>query len=95
MPKLNSHFTLNLFLTRNPQRRLRILFLILAFSTNFVLLKLSGNTVWFQASGFRNLKSFKIAQSATFGILNQPLPLRNVTVARFARNVEWDFFYDF
>ena len=30
-----------------------------------------------------------------FGIFNQLLSTQNVNVARFARNVEWDFFCDF
>ena len=30
-----------------------------------------------------------------FGIFNELMFTQNVNVARFARNVEWDFFYDF
>ena len=30
-----------------------------------------------------------------FGIFNELLSTQNVNVARFARNSEWDFFYDF
>ena len=37
------------------------------------------------------LKPTKIGQ---FGIFNQLLSTQNVNVARFARNVEWGFFYD-
>ena len=29
------------------------------------------------------------------GIFNEILFTQNVNVARFARNIEWDFFYDF
>ena len=61
---------------------------VLAFSTNFVLLKsdLSGtNTNWPQTSGLQNLNKMD-----HFGIFNE-----NVNVARFARNVECDFFSDF
>ena len=60
--------------------------------TNFCPLKidLSGNTYWPQASGFQ-----KLAKSTIFGIFNELLSTQYVNVARFARNVEWDFFYDF
>ena len=30
-----------------------------------------------------------------FNIFNELLSTQNVNLARFARNVEWDFFYDF
>ena len=53
-------------------------------------MNLSGNTVWPQALGFQNLAKLTI-----FGIFNEPLSTLNVNVARFARNVEWDFFFDF
>ena len=55
------------------------IFSILAFFTNFCPIKidLSGNTVWQQASGFQN------SPNST---------AQNVNVARFARNVECDFF---
>ena len=46
---------------------------------------LSGNTVWPQASGFQ-----KLVKMTIFGIFNELL-----STARFARNVEWDFFCDF
>ena len=63
-------------------------FLILAFSTNFRLFKidLSGNTITLfdcKVQVFKNLPKLII------------LSTQNVKVARFARNVEWDFFYDF
>ena len=71
---------------------LHLNFLILAFSTNFcpIKLDLSGKTVWLQASGFQ-----KLAKIDYFGLLNKLLSAQNVNVARFARNVEWDFFCDF
>ena len=55
-------------------------------TTNLCLIKsdLSGNTVWPQASGFQ-----KLAKTG------QLLSTQNVNVARFARNVECDFFGDF
>ena len=67
-------------------------FWILAFSTNFCPFKtdLSGNTVWPQALGFQ-----KLAKLSIFGIFNLLLSTQNVNVARFARNVEWDFLEDF
>ena len=67
-------------------------FPILAFSTNFCPIKvyLSGNTVRPQASGFQ-----KLAKIDPFGIFNELLSTQNVNVARFARNVECDFFGDF
>ena len=54
-------------------------------STNFCPIKsyLSGNTVWPQASGFE-----KLAKLIIFSILI-------VNLARFARNVELDFFCNF
>ena len=51
---------------------------------------LSGNTVWLQSSGFQ-----KLAKLAIFGIFNELLSTQNGNVARFARNVEWDIFWDF
>ena len=48
------------------------------------------NTVWPQASDFQ-----KLAKMAIFGIFNKLLSAKNDDVARFARNVEWDFFCDF
>ena len=64
-------------------------FSILAFFTNFCPIKsdLSGNTVWPQPSGF----SKKSPKCTIFGIFNELLSTQNVNVARFARNVEWDF----
>ena len=64
----------------------------MAFSTNFWPIKtdLSGNSVWLQASGFQ-----KLAKLSIFGIFNKLLSTKNVNVAHFARNVEWDFFCDF
>ena len=37
----------------------------------------------------------KITKLTIFGIFNQLLSTQNVSVARFARNFEWDFFCDF
>ena len=61
--------------------------LLVAFPTIFCPIKtdLSGNTVWPQASGFQ-----KLAKMDHFWAF-----IINVNVARFARNVEWDFFCDF
>ena len=58
---------------------------ILAFSTNFCPFKtdLSGNTVWPQASVFKNLSNF--------WHFYELLSTQNVNVARFARIVECDF----
>ena len=50
----------------------------------------SGNTVWQQALDFQ-----KLAELTIFSILKYILSTQNVSVARFARNVEWDFFCDF
>ena len=48
------------------------------------------NTVWPQAT------VFKISPKLTiFGFFNELLSTQNANVARFARNVEWDFFCDF
>ena len=37
----------------------------------------------------------KLAKLTIFGIFNQLLSTQNINGARFARNIEWDFFYDF
>ena len=65
---------------------------ILAFFTNFWPIKtdISGNTVWHQALCFQ-----KLAKLDHFWHFVMNLSTRNVNVARFARNVEWDFFCDF
>ena len=65
---------------------------ILTISINFCPFRndLSGNTVRPQASGFQ-----KLAKIDPFGIFNELLSTQNVNVARFARNVDRDFFYDF
>ena len=65
-------------------------FSILAFSTNFCPTKidLSGNTVWPQASRFQ-----KHAKLTIFGLFNLLLSIHNINVARFFRNVVWDFFF--
>ena len=70
-----------------------LIFLVLAFSTNFCPIKsdLSGNTVGPQASGFQKL----VKMDDFFFIFYQLLSTQNVNVARFARNVEWYFFCDF
>ena len=67
-------------------------FWILTISINFCPFRndLSGNTVRPQASGFQ-----KLAKIDPFGIFNELLSTQNVDVARFARNVECDFFGDF
>ena len=64
-------------------------FSILAFSTNFCPTKidLSGNTVWPQASRFQ-----KHAKLTIFDLFNLLLSIHNINVARFFRNVVWDFF---
>ena len=62
------------------------------FSPIFVLLKLTCLVTLFD----RKLQVFKNSSKWTiFGIFNQLLSTQNVNVARFARNVEWDFFCDF
>ena len=47
----------------------------------------SGNTVWPQASGFQ-----KLAKINDLAFL---MNLKNVSFARFDRNVEWDFYVIF
>ena len=61
----------------------------MAFSTNFCPIKsdMSGNTVWPQALGFQNF-----TKNYHFWYF---LSIQNVNIARFARNVEWDFLCDF
>ena len=66
---------------------------ILAFSINFChILKVTCLVTLFD----HKLQVFKISSKWTiFGIFNELLSTQNVNVARFARNVEWDFFCDF
>ena len=52
-----------------------------------IIINLSGSTIWLQALAFQKV--------AKLTIFNQLLSSQNVTVARFACNVEWDFFCDF
>ena len=68
------------------------IFWILVFFTNFCLIKIdrSGNTFGLQALGFQ-----KLAEIDHFWRFYQLLCTQNVNVARFARNVECDFFCDF
>ena len=62
------------------------------FPTFFVLLKVICLVTLFD----RKLQVFKNSPKLTiFGIFNELLATQNVNVARFARNVECDFFCDF
>ena len=62
------------------------------FQPIFVLLKLTCLVTLFD----RKLQGFKNSPKWTiFGVFNSLLSTQNVNVARFARNVEWDFFCDF
>ena len=62
------------------------------FSPIFVLLKLNILVTLFD----RKLQVFKNSPKWTiFGIFDELLAIQNVNVARFARNVECDFFCDF
>ena len=63
---------------------------IVAFLTNFcpIEIDLSGNDVWPQASIVS-----KIHQIDHFSHFNELMSTQNVNVARFARNVEWDFLW--
>ena len=62
------------------------------FPPIFVILKLTCLVTLFD----RKLQFFKNSPKWTIlGIFNQVLSTQNVYVARFARNVEWDFFCDF
>ena len=72
------------------------------FRLIFVLLKVTCLVTLFD----RKLQNFKNSlklnatffcdlQTLTFDIFNELLSIQNVYVARFARNVEWDFFCDF
>ena len=62
----------------------------LEFLITFCLIKsdLSGSTVWPQALGFP-----KLAKIERFGTFYELLSTQNVNIARFARNVECDYFY--
>ena len=62
------------------------------FPPIFVLLKLTCLVTLFD----RKLQVFKNSPKWTIlGIFNKLLSTQNVNVARFARNIEWDFFCDF
>ena len=62
------------------------------FPPIFVQLKLTCLVTLFD----RKLQVFKNSPKLTiFGIFNELLSTQNVNVARYARNVECDFFYDF
>ena len=62
------------------------------FPPIFVILRLTCLVILFD----RKIQVFKNSPKWTiFGIFNQLLSTQNVNVARFARNVEWDFFCDF
>ena len=79
----------------NMEKKLRTKahnFLILAFSSNFCPIKtdLSGNNVDRKLQIFKNSPKWTI-----FGIFNLFLSIQNVSIARFARIVKWDFFCDF
>ena len=75
----------------HPKSRI-LNFSIMAFPAIFVLLKLTCLVTLFD----RKLQVFKISPKLTlFGIFNELLSTQNVNVARFARNVECDFFRDF
>ena len=62
------------------------------FPSTYVLLKLTDLVILHdpQASGFQKLAKLKI-----FDRYNLVLSIQNVNTARFARNVECDFFGDF
>ena len=76
----------------NHQKCRKLNFLILAFFTTFVLLRLTYLVTLFG----RKFQVFKKSPKLTiFGIFNQFLSTQNVNVARFARNVECDFLGDF
>ena len=70
---------LNLTLFENHQNCL-----ILIFQFWHFLLKLTCLVALFDSSNW-----------TIFGIFNELLSTQNVNIARFARNIKWDFFYDF
>ena len=82
---INPHF----YPTHNVWKLLKMSHFNLEFLITFCLIKsdLSGSTVWPQALGFQ-----KLAKIERFGTFYELLSTQNVNIARFARNVEWDFF---
>ena len=97
VPKYRTrHFVCILDIRHNVWQSLKMshmIFLILAFSTNFfVLLELTCLVTLFNQK-FQVFK--KSPSSPIFGIFIELLSTQNVKVARFARKVEWDFFSDF
>ena len=89
-PKLSAcyldHVALLLHSSDNRKLLKSVAFEFVAFSNNFCPIKsdLSGNTIWPQALGFQKLAKI-------FGIFNDILSTQNVDVARFARNIFWQF----
>ena len=105
MAKINST-TKNNFLRKNPYffRKWDFFVTILScfFVVVFMLVKLVKRVkLIFLLSYFAfSAQCLKITQNVAFqffnfGIFNELLSTQNVNVARFARNVEWDFFCDF
>ena len=67
-------------------------YLIFAFSTTFCPMKIDCLATLFDR---KLLVSKNSPKWIIFGIFHQLLATKNVNVARFARNVEWDFFCEF
>ncbi len=84
---ITSHLSFKLF--ENYSKCRIWIFEFWHFPTIFALLKLTCLVTLFD----RKLQVFKNSSKWTiFGILIELLSTQNVNVARFARNVEWDFF---
>ena len=58
---------------------------------NFLNYSISNNFLFYLVTLF----DLKLVKLIIFGLFNELLSTQNVNVARFARNVEWDFFYNF
>ena len=84
-----SHLNSNQFCIKNV---VHIVWKFWHFPTIIVFLKLNSLVTLFD----RKLQIFKKSPKLTiFGLFNELLFTQNVNVARFVRNVEWDFFCDF
>ena len=78
-------------------RKVHIVWKLLKMShLNYQILAFSTKVTCLVTLFDRKLQIFKNSPKwTTFGIFNLLLSIQNASIARFARNVEWDFFCDF
>ena len=92
LKKVSFTKTLPIFEPKMTQKCRNSILLFWHFPSIFVSLKLTCLVTLFDSK----LQVFKNSPNwPFFGIFNELLSTQNVNAARFARNVEWDFFCDF